>query len=103
MSDELKFPDAESRLDRDSLGEPLETLIRQAYVPPDAAVWPDVYWSGLETRIMSRIAADNERGWWSELVPWARIGFAAAAAIFALAGIINQQITEREEIAYEAV
>ena len=32
-----------------------------------------------------------------------RPGLAAAAAIFALAGIINQQITEREEIAYEAV
>lgn len=103
MRDELKFPDADERLDRDSLGEPLESLIREAYTPPDAAAFPDMYWSGLETRIMARIAADNDRGWWSELMPWARIGLAAAAAIFALAGIINQRMEPREEVAYEAV
>ena len=102
MRDELKFPDAGERLDRDSLGEPLESLIREAYTPPDAAVFPDMYWSGLETRIMARIAADNDRGWWSELLPWARIGLAAAAAIFALAGIINRQMEPRDEVAYEA-
>lgn len=105
MSDNLKFPDAEEIADRDPLGEPLTSLIRQAYTPPDAAALPDIYWSGLEGRIMARVATDeSQRGWWADLVPWARIGLAAAAAIFALAGIINQQMAEPEDqVAYEAV
>ena len=103
MSDDLRFPDADERADRDSLSEPLVSLIREAYTPPNATAWPDAYWSGLERRIMARVSAE-EKSWWGELVPWARVGLAAAAAIFALAGLVNQQMTEPEDqVAYEAV
>lgn len=102
MTDELKFPVAD---EIDSLGEPLASLIREAYTPPDAAGFGDIYWSGLESRIMARVAAEaGDRGWWAELVPWARIGLAAAAAIFVLAGIVNQQLSEpAEQIAYDVI
>jgi hypothetical protein len=104
MSDELKSPGADERADLDSLGEPLVSLIRAAYTPPDAAAWPDAYWSGLERRIMARVSADEERGWWGVLAPWARVGLAAAAAIFALAGVVNRQITATDnQVAFEAV
>lgn len=103
MTDELKFSRADDAADHDSLGEPLVSLIRGAYTPPDAAAWPDVYWSGLERRIMARVAAD-EKSWWAELLPWARLGLVAAAAIFAAAGIVNQQMAEPvDQVAYEAV
>jgi hypothetical protein len=63
-----------------------------------------MYWSGLERRIIAKVAAEGERGWWVELAPWARIGLAAAAVIFALAGVVNQQLgTQQDQIAYEAV
>ena len=102
MTDELKFP---APNESDSLGEPFESLIRDVYTPPDAAGFGDVYWTGLESRIMARVAADaGERGWWAELVPWARIGLVAAAAIFVLAGIVNQQLTEpADQVAYEVI
>jgi hypothetical protein len=103
MTDELKFP-APDEMNGDSLGEPLVSLVREAYTPPDAVAWPDAYWSGLERRIMARIASEEERGWWGVLAPWARIGLAAAAAIFALAGVVNRQISAADNaVAYEAV
>ncbi len=102
MTDELKFPASGER--SDSIGEPLVSLIREAYTPPDAAAWPDAYWAGLERRIMARVSETAEKGWWAELVPWARIGLVAATAIFAVAGIVNQQLTEPDDqVAYEAV
>ena len=103
MDNELKFPTNEDN--SDSIGEPLASLIREAYTPPDAAGFGDVYWSGLESRIMARIATESaERGWWAELVPWARIGLAAAAAIFMIAGVINQQLPDPpEQVAYEVI
>jgi hypothetical protein len=102
---DLKFPSPDGRDDSDKLEEPLASLLCEAYTPPDAGAWPDMYWKGLETRIMSRIsAAGQERGWWAELVPWARIGLVAATAIFILAGVINQQLAEPDDqVAYEAV
>jgi hypothetical protein len=101
MTDELKFPaNGESS---DTLGEPIVSLMREAYGPPDAAAWPAAYWSGLERRIMSRVA-EADRGWWADLVPWVRGGLVAAAAIFALASIVNQQISATEDqVAYEAI
>ena len=104
MTDELKFPGAGGMRDEDSIGEPLVSLIREAYTPPDAAAWPDVYWSGLERRIMARVSEEAEKSWWTELLPWGRIVLAAAAAIFAIAGVINYEMAEPEEqVAYEAV
>jgi|SRR5687767_2755809 len=104
MADELKFPDADGKRDDDSIGEPLVSLIREAYTPPDAAAWPDMYWAGLERRIMSRVSAEAEKSWWAELLPWGRIVLAAAGAIFAVAGVINYEMAEPDEqIAYEAI
>lgn len=106
MSEELKFPDRASKADSDSLGEPLVGLIRRAYLPPVSAADSDVYWSGLEQRIMTRVrSGGGESGWWSELVPWARIGLAAAAVIFAIAGLVNQQIVADDArwVSYESV
>ena len=102
---DLKFPSPDERDGSGTLGEPLVSLLREAYTPPDAAAWPDVYWKGLETRIMSRVSTEaQERGWWAELVPWARIGLVAATAIFILAGVINRQLDEPDEqVAYEVL
>lgn len=100
MSDELKFHDA-SRGDPDALSEPARSLIRHAYLPPRG---DDAYWAGLEQRIMARVSS-ADAGWWSELAPWAQRGLVAAAAIFALASVINRQISARDDhfASYESV
>jgi len=99
MTDELRFP---ASGDRDSLDESLVSLVREAYAPPDG----DAYWSGLESRIMSRVAgqSSSDSGWWNVLAPWARPALIAAAAIFALAGVIDQKLIESEEqVSYDSL
>jgi hypothetical protein len=98
MTDELRFP---VNGDRDSLDESLVSLVREAYAPPGG----DAYWSGLESRIMSRVAgSSSDSAWWNVLAPWARPALIAAAAIFALAGVIDQKLTETEEqVAYDSL
>lgn len=103
MSDELRFPNASERADRDSLGEPLVSLIREAYSPPVSAGDANAYWSGLEKRIMTEVSTGNG-SWLTVLAPWARTGLIAAAAVFALAGVINQQLRDSEsQLAYDSV
>jgi hypothetical protein len=102
MADELKFPGSGARAEQGSLDESLVSLIREVYSPPAG----DEYWAGLESRIMSRVsshvAADTP--WWSVLAPWARPALVAAAALFALAGVIDRQLTEADDpIAYDSV
>ena len=102
MGDELKFYGKDARPDRDSLGEPLASLVRDAYAPPGN----DEYWAGLEQRIMNRVAAEgtSDAPWWNVLAPWMRPALVAAAAIFAVMGVINQQIGESDsQTAYESV
>jgi len=102
MADELKFPGSAGRVDRGSLDESLASLIRDAYSPPGG----DGYWTALESRIMSRIAspAAADTPWWTVLAPWARTALIAAAALFALAGAIDRQLTEADEqVAYDSV
>ncbi|HEX6576332.1 MAG TPA: hypothetical protein VF042_15295 [Gemmatimonadaceae bacterium] len=99
MTDELRFP---ANGDRDSLDESLVSLMREAYSPPGG----EAYWSGLESKIMSRVRsqAPVDSAWWNVLAPWARPALIAAAAIFALAGAINQQLHESEEqVAYDSL
>lgn len=101
MADELKFPTNGEKPDRDSLDESLKGLIRVAYSPPD----DDAYWTGLEQRIMARVASvtSDDTAWWSVLAPWGRPALIAAAAIFAVAGVINQQIVASDDqVAYES-
>ena len=99
MTDELRFP---ANGDRDSLDESLVSLVREAYAPPGG----DAYWSGLESRIMSRVTgqSSSDAGWWNVLAPWARPALIAAAAIFALAGVIDQKLIESEEqVSYDSL
>ncbi|HEX2722228.1 MAG TPA: hypothetical protein VHM24_04875 [Gemmatimonadaceae bacterium] len=106
MSDELRFPNLSERADRDAIGEPLETLIRDAYSPPVRGDQSGTYWAELEERIMSKVAAEAARdgGWFTVLAPWARTGLIAAAAVFALAGVIDRQLRDSEsQLAYESV
>lgn len=100
VDDVLKFREA-SREDPDALSEPIRSLIGGAYLPPRG---DDAYWARLEGRIMARVAS-ADAGWWSELAPWAQRGLVAAAAIFALASVINRQIAVRDEhfASYESV
>ena len=103
MSDELKFP-GQGASDRDSLGEPLTGLVRDAYLPASPAE-SETYWNGLEQQIMARVRSEGaDSGWWSVLAPWAQAGLVAATAIFALASVINHRISESEsQYAYESV
>jgi hypothetical protein len=102
MGDELRFSGKNAGADRDSLGEPLTALIRDAYAPPGG----DAYWGRLEQRIMSRVGAlpRGDTPWWNVLAPWARPALVAAAAIFALAGVINESLVDSDSpLAYESV
>ena len=101
MTDELKFPGNAGR-DRDSLDESTVNLVRDAYAPPGG----DAYWAGLESRIMARVASEGsgDSRWWNVLAPWARPALVAAAAIFALAGLINQNLSDSDSpLAYDSV
>jgi len=100
MADELKFPTNGAKPDRDSLDESLVSAIRDVYSPPGG----DAYWTGLEQRIMARVASQSqsESSWWSVLAPWARPALIAAAAIFAIAGVINEQLVDSEDQPYES-
>lgn len=102
MADELKFPVNGVKADRDSLDESTASLIREMYAPAGG----DGYWTGLEQRIMARVASDAplDTRWWNVLAPWARPALIAAVTIFAIAGVFNQQLVEAEDqIAYETV
>lgn len=102
MSDELRFPDAS---EREPIDETLAHLIGAAYAPPVRADESEAYWARLEQRIMSKVAeAPAETRWWTVLAPWARTGLIAAAAIFGLAGVINQRLGEDDsQLAYDTV
>ena len=55
---------------------------------------------------MARIASHSETDapWWNVLAPWARPALVAAAAIFALAGVVNQQFVETDsQLAYDSI
>lgn len=103
MTDELRFPGPTGPANRDSLGEPLTGLVRDAYLPPQDS---DPYWAGLEQRIMARVktAGAEDSRWWSVLAPWAQAGLIAAMAIAALSNVINQRLSESDsQYAYESV
>lgn len=105
MTDELKFPNASESDENGSLGEPFSSLIRDMYQPPVAAAGVEAYWAAMEQRISARVATDGsaDGNWWIELAPWSRLGLIAAAAIFAVAGVVNRQIGEDSQFAYESV
>jgi hypothetical protein len=95
------------RLDNDSDGDPSITgLLRDVYAPPAEGA----YWDGLHARILAyvrehdRAVARIPVNWWSDLASWAGPGMAAAALLFAAAGILwSRQKDEELRTTYEAV
>jgi hypothetical protein len=101
MADELKFTH-NPKGDRDALDESLVGLIRDAYAPPGG----EAYWAGFEQRIMARVTSSTpaETPWYSVLAPWARPALVAAAAIVAVASLVNMQIGNADsQVAYDSV
>ena len=112
MTDELKFPEPFERRaprDADGLDERTARAIHEAYLPPVArGETESAYWSGLEQRIMARVSgadpARREQGYWSVLNGWSQIGLVAAAALFAVGGLVSHQLGEPEEqVAYDSM
>jgi hypothetical protein len=112
MTDELRFPDPTDHRgapDKDALDERTARVIRDAYRPPGAlGEAENAYWSALERRIMARVAnagrAQIDQGWLSVLGGWSQIGLVAAAAIFAVAGVVSNRFGDTEDqVAYESV
>lgn len=86
--------------------ERLVPLMRELYAAPaDGA-----YWDGLESRVMSLIAAHRmgivrlQSSLWSVLEKWAAPGLAAAALLFVAAGLFLSRDDEAElRTTYEEV
>ena len=81
-------------------------MLRDAYAPPAEGA----YWNALEARIVAYIADHRPAivripvNWWSDLAGWAAPGLAAAALLFAAAGMLwSRQNDEELRTGYEAV
>ena len=81
-------------------------MLRDAYAPPAEGA----YWDALEGRILAYIAEHRSAvvripvNWWSDLAGWAAPGLAAAALLFAAAGVLwSRQNDEELRTGYEAV
>jgi hypothetical protein len=81
-------------------------MLRDAYAPPAEGA----YWDALERRIVAYIAEHRHAvvripvNWWSDLAGWAAPGLAAAALLFAAAGVLwSRQNDEELRTGYEAV
>jgi hypothetical protein len=93
------------RLD-DSEGDArLTAMLRDVYAPPAEGA----YWDGLQSRILAYVkereaAAAIPVNWWSDLASWAGPGLAAAALLFAAAGVMwSRQKDEDLRTSYEAM
>jgi hypothetical protein len=80
-------------------------MLRDAYAPPAEGA----YWDALERRIVAYVAEQRPVvripvNWWSDLAGWAAPGLAAAALLFAAAGVLwSRQNDEELQTGYEAV
>lgn len=92
---ELWFPD--DRPDRE-IGDALRPLL-----VPDGATDAAGYWTGLELRIMQRIAEERSSPW-SVLAAWTRPAAIAAALLLAAASLaLTQMRHEEAAVAYGAI
>ncbi len=74
---------------------------RVLYAPPGG----EAYWTGLEARVLARIADSAAGRWWVVLGGWAHGGLAAAAALMiaALVGLLLVRAHDQEvRVAYES-
>ena len=80
----------------DGLDEQLIAAMRRVYAAPA----DDGYWRSLESRIVSRLAADaggsHDNVWYSVLAHWAAPGLAAAALLLAVAGALWTRLDQAE-------
>lgn len=84
----------------------LTGMLRDVYAAPAERA----YWEGLETRILSLLAAHRlgivslQPSWWSVLGRWAAPGLAAAGLLFVVAGLFWSRESEAElRTTYEEV
>jgi len=93
------------RLDDTEGDARLTAMLRDVYAPPAEGA----YWDGLQSRILAYVrehesAALIPVNWWSDLASWAGPGLAAAALLFAAAGVMwSRQKDEDLRTSYEAV
>lgn len=93
------------RLDDNEGDARMTAMLRDVYAPPAEGA----YWDGLQSRILAYVreheaAAVIPVNWWSDLASWAGPGLAAAALLFAAAGVIwSRQKDEDLRTSYEAV
>lgn len=75
--------------------------LRNVYAAPDGPL----YWSGLERRIMTRIAeVDAPDSWWVVPTPWVRIGLIAAGFALIVAGSLFLRMrAEQRQMAFDGV
>ena len=90
----------------DEADEQLVPLMRELYAPPT----DPAYFDGLESRVLSLIAAQRlgivrlQSSLWSVLEKWAAPGMAAATLLFAAAGLYLTRETDAEvQTTYEEV
>lgn len=69
----------------------LTAWLRRLYAAPASPV----YWRGLESRIMARIA-EAELAWWGEFERWGRPAMIAAAALILAAGAMMYRAHEAD-------
>lgn len=79
----------------------LTSMLRALYAAPESAG----YWSGLERRIMDRIArGESLDAWWSVPTQWTRLGLIAAGFALIVAGsIFLRSRAEQSQMAYDSV
>ncbi len=84
----------------------LSAMLRDVYAPPA----DPSYWEGLETRILSLVAAHRmgvvrlQPSLWSVLGKWSAPGMAAAAALVIVAGLLWSRENEAQlQTTYEEV
>ena len=84
----------------------LSAMLRDVYAPPA----DPTYWEGLETRILSLLAAHRmgivrlQPNLWSVLGRWAAPGMAAAALLFVVAGLFwSRENDAQMQTTYEDV
>lgn len=96
MSDYLKLLGDDDGGDSDITG-----ALRELYAAPADTE----YWTGLEARILSRLADASFRiGWWDELDRWMRPALVAAAVVLLASGIaLFRQYQVEQQVAYDAM
>ena len=83
----------------------IAAMLREIYAPPAEGA----YWDALESRIVAHIGAHRSSSvipvnWWTDLAAWAAPGLAAAALIFAAAGMMLSRENDEDLLTtYEAV